>query len=183
MSGGGGDGSSGNSGCDRVSNSGSNPVCLCRMYNCAYSPLRVRIFGSQVPRGARPPEDSGTVGAIGIIGTSNDFCQKCLAQHEHAREAEKVLRSLSCICSCQKSVVLFCCFSTVHQMEYAPIFASATTLHLPWTGKAPPGDPPASRIGRGGGASLYCTLGGSGGSEPAPSQEKSFQPTGLASRR
>ena len=69
------------------------------------------------------------------------------------------------------------------KMEYAPIFASATTLHLPWTGKAPPGDPPASRIGRVGGASLYCTLGGSGGSEPASPQEKGVQPTGLASRR
>ena len=156
---------------------------VARVYNCAYSPLRVRIFGSQVRRGARPPMDSGT---IGTIGTSSAFCQTCLAHHKCARcepEKKKSWHRVSCILSCQKSVVLLCCFNTVQQMEYAPFFASATTLHLPWTGKAPPGDPPASRIGRVGGASLYCTLGGSGGSEPASPQEKGVQPTGLASRR
>ena len=48
---------------------------VARVYNCAYSPLRVRIFGSQVRRGARPPEDSGAFGTIGTIGTSNGFAR------------------------------------------------------------------------------------------------------------
>ena len=122
---------------------GSNPVCLCRVYNCAYSPLRVRIFGSQVRRGARPPEDSGAIGTIGTIRTSNVVCQKRLAQHDHAREAEKILlASLSCIFSCQSRSCFFVASALCTEwskVSKLPILLQQLPYIFPGQGRRPRG--------------------------------------------